>query len=165
MNETQLDSIEKAVGFALPAEYRRVAASPPFRPIGHDWVYWFYDDPSRVIEGTLAPLADGGYDQSHWQAGYLTIGESGGGDLYVMDTTVADLPVLCLCHETHAIEPAWPSFSVFVEDWIRTSGEIAQQRFNPTDTELRRRMRLGWIILAVSLGVPIVAWWVLWLLR
>jgi hypothetical protein len=83
--EAQLDRIEAAVGFALPAEYRRVAASPPFRPIGHDWVYWFYDDPTWVIEGTLTPLADGGYDRSGWQAGYLTIGQSGAGDLYVME--------------------------------------------------------------------------------
>lgn len=69
MTETQLDNIEAALGIALPAEYRRVAASPPFRPIGNDWVYWFYDDPNRVIEGTLAPLADGDYDQSGWLTG------------------------------------------------------------------------------------------------
>lgn len=163
MIEAQFDEIEAAVGYTLPTEYRRVAASPPFRPIGHDWVYWFYDDPTWVIEGTLAPLGDGGYDQSGWQAGYLTIGQSGAGDLYVMDTTADGLPVHCLCHETHAIEPEWPTFAAFVADWIRAPGEIAQ-RLAVEDADARRRMRLGWIILAVSLGVPLAAGWVLWLL-
>lgn len=164
MTEAQLDEIEAAVGFPLPAAYRRTAAAPPFQPIGRDWVYWFYDDPTRVIEGTLAPLADGDYDLAGWQPGYITIGQSGAGDLHVLNTTAAGLPVLCLSHETHAIEPEWPTFAEFVAEWMRTPGEIAQ-RMAAEAAEARRRQRLGWIILAVSLGVPLAAGCVVWLLR
>lgn len=119
MTEAQLDEIESHVGFALPAEYRRVAVASPFRPIGSDCVYWFFDDPNQVIEETLAPLSDGDYDKRGWQMGYLTIGNDGGGDLYVMDTSAPGLPVHCLSHESHQIEPDYRTFAGFVEDWIK----------------------------------------------
>ena len=76
----------------------------PFRPIGRDWVYWFYDDPKRVIHGTFFPLEDGGYAGPELLPRYVAVGESGGGDLYLLDTTADGLPVVCLSHETHAVE-------------------------------------------------------------
>lgn len=50
MTESELDEIEVAVEFSLPSEYQRVVLENPSRPIGQDCVYWFYDDPGRVIE-------------------------------------------------------------------------------------------------------------------
>lgn len=162
MTKAQLDEIEKSVMITLPAEYRRVAEASPFRPIGRDWVYWFYDDPTEVIESTLAPLPDGGYDKSGWQVGYLTIGQSAVGDLFVMDTRTTGLPIYCLSHETHTIELEWPSFETFIAEWIHISTEIESQKTD-IEADLHRRMRLGWLILTFSLGVPMAAYVVLWL--
>lgn len=163
--------IEAAVGFSLPDEYRRVAAAPPFRPVRGDLVYWFFNDPNKVIEATIAPLADSDYDMSGWQYSYLTIGESGAGDLYVMDTAVADLPVHCLSHDSHRIEPEYKTFTAFVEDWVK-----APERFEAKFTEEKARVRAEWnarlrrTAIFVFCAIPtsivlaaIVTWVLLWL--
>ncbi|MCO6454378.1 MAG: SMI1/KNR4 family protein [Pirellulaceae bacterium] len=167
MTEAQLDEIEAAVGFALPAEYRRVAAAPPFRPIGRDWVYWFYDDPGMIIEGTLAPLPDGGYNRDGWRADYLCIGESAAGDSYVLDTVTPGLPVLCRSHETHRVEPEYPTFAAFVEEWVKAP-EVVEANRAAERKEWRGRMRRAFIFVMCSVPVAIgfaglVSWVVLWL--
>jgi len=139
MTEVQLEEIEAVVGFSLPDEYRRVAVASPFRPIRGDSVYWFFDEPNQVIEATIAPLSDGNYDGTGWQDSLLTIGESGAGDLYVMDTADADLPVHCLSHESHRIEPEYKTFAAFVEDWVR-----APERFEAKIAEEKARERAEW---------------------
>lgn len=126
MTPAELDEIERAVGFSLPSAYRALAGRFPFRPVNPDWVYWFYDDPNRVIENTIAPLEDGGYDprspSSGWKPGFLTIGEGPAGDAYVMDTRAAGLPMHLLSHETLAFEfNEWPDLDAFVEHCLRTS--------------------------------------------
>lgn len=168
MTEAQLNEVEARVGFALPPEYRRVAVEFPFRPIGRDSVYWFYDDPARVIEGTLAPLADGEYDRAGWRDGFLTIGESAAGDLYILDTRAAGLPVLCLSHETHAIEPEWPTFAAFVAEWLAAPAEAeARQAAEAASAALasRRTTRLAPLILIAAIGVPLLGLLIVWLAR
>ena len=128
MTDAQLDAIETALGVTLPPAYRRVSREFPFRPIGPDWVYWFYNDPNRVIHGTRFPLEDGGYAGPELLPRYVVIGESGSGDPYLLDTAADGLPVVLLSHETHAIESAWPTFEAFVEEWVRAPAEIAARR-------------------------------------
>lgn len=171
MTEAQFAEIEAAVGFSLPDEYRRVAASPPFRPLRGDSVYWFFAEPDRVIGGTLAPLADGDYDMAGWQNTYLTIGESGAGDLYVMDTAAAGLPVHCLSHESHEIEPEYKTFAAFVEDWVqapeRSEANLAAEKARE-QAEWNRRLRKTAIFIicfipAAFVYAALVVWLVLWL--
>lgn len=170
MTEAQLREIEEAVGFPLPSEYRRLSIEFPFRPIGRDWVYWFYNDPARVIDGTLAPLADCDYDRNGWRGSYLTIGESGAGDLFVMDTAVAGLPVYSLGHESHRIEMEYPTFGVFIEEWIqapeRIEAEIAAARA-ADQAEWRKRIRrtIVFVLFAMPASVvfaALVSWAVIW---
>ena len=154
MTESQLAEIEAAIGFPLPEDYRRVAREFPFRPIGIDGIYWFYQDQRRVIEETIAPLADGGYNLEGWQQGYVTIGRGPEGDLYVLDTQTEGLPVLCLSHETHAIEPEWPSFRDFVDEWLRAPEEIRQRIDADTRAaaaEQSARMQRGMFVVAAIL--------------
>lgn len=171
MTEFQFEMIEAAVGFFLLDKYRRVAAAPPFRPVRGDLVYWFFNDPNKVIEATIAPLADGDYDMTGWQYSYLTIGESGAGDLYVMDTAVADLPVHCLSHESHRIELEYKTFAAFVEDWVKDP-----EKFEAKFAEEKVRLRTEWNVrlrraaIFVFCAIPasivlaaIVTWVLLWL--
>lgn len=165
MTDVQLDEIERRVGFALPAEYRRVAVAFPFRPIGYDCVYWFYNDPSRVIGETLTPLSDGDYDKCDWQAGYLTIGDDGGGNLYVMDTAAPGLPVHCLSHETHRFEPDYRTFAAFVDEWAKAPEAVEAER-----AEWRGRIRRTFVFVVCAIPVSLVlaalvSWVVLWLRR
>lgn len=162
MTEAQLDEMEAGVGFKLPPEYRRVAVASPFRPIGRDSVYWFFDDPSRVIQETLAPLADAGYDMADWRPGLLTIGESGAGDLYVMDSAAEGLPVHCLSHESHRLEPEYATFSAFVEEWVQAPRRIetacaAERAAEQAEWNGRMRRTLRFCLLAIPVSLVFAA--------
>ena len=54
MTDTELDTIEATLGVKLPPAYRRVSREFPFRPIGSDAIYWYYNHPERVIGATRA---------------------------------------------------------------------------------------------------------------
>ncbi len=163
MNAAQLKEVEAAVGFRLPEEYRQVSLNFPFRPIGRDRVYWFYDDPKRVIHDTLKPLADGGYNRVNWKNGYLAIGESAAGDLYVLDTTATALPVLCLSHETHAFEPEWPTFEAYMAEWLKTNE--GEQTASPEAKAQQRKMKLIVLILIIAIDLPLLVLLFIWLAR
>jgi hypothetical protein len=172
MQELGLDAIEQAVGFALPTAYREVATKSPFRPIGRDAIYWFFDDPQTVISETLAPLSDGEYDQTQWQNGFLAIGQSAAGDLYLLDTRSCDLPVLSLSHETHLLATEWPTFDAYVQEWIRVPDQIEHEigeRYAKSQVEQKARMRRGLkvvaAIIAFCLAFPFMLWVVIYLIK
>jgi hypothetical protein len=159
MTDDQLDAIEAALGLKLPGAYRDVSRAFPFRPIGRDVVYWFYNDPARVIGNTLEPLADGRYDRTGWQPGFVAIGHSPSGDPYVLDTATPGLPVLFLSHETHEIEPGWPTFEAFVAEWVRAPDEVERQAAEAaalTRARMRRGCLVAAIILAACVAVPLL---------
>lgn len=152
MTGEQLDAIESALGLKLPAEYRRASLAFPFRPIGRDWVHWFFDRPDWVIGESRTPLRDGDYDLAGWHGSFVVIGESAAGDLYFIDAARDDSPVFILLHETHALEEEWPSFAAFLEDWLRINKEmLAQQDAVPR--------RLRW---ALAVGIAVVVVGIVW---
>jgi hypothetical protein len=122
MTDDQLDAIEAALGVRLPAEYRRVSREFPFQPMGRDSAYWFYDDPAAVINTTRAPLG-GEYAGPDLLPRYVVIGDGPAGDAHLLDTEAAGAPVPVLSHETHAVEPEWPTFSAFVAEWVAAPAE------------------------------------------
>ena len=156
MSDAQLDAIETALGLALPPAYRQVSKAFPFRPIGPDRVYWFFDDPAEVVSATRFPLEDGGYAGPALPPRYVVVGASGGGDLYLLDTAAGGLPVALLSHETHAVEAGWPTFEAFVAEWVRAPDEIAALRA-AEDATARARQRLLWLVA----GVPLLCGFVL----
>jgi hypothetical protein len=90
-----------------------------------------------------------------------------------MDTTADGLPVHCLCHETHTIEPEWPSFAAFVEEWIqapeRIETTLAAERAGER-AEWRRRIRRAFVFVLCAIPASLVfaalvSWVVLWLRR
>ncbi len=164
----QLDEIEAGVGFSLPAEYRRVASEFPFRPIGRDCLYWFYNDPASVIGETLATVSEAGYERAGWQDGYLAIGNSAAGDTYVLDTRADGLPVHCLSHETNAVELLeWPSFQAFVAEWLAAPEECERRLAADSAAASAAqwaRMRRGLLTTSAILLGCLTLPWIVWLL-
>ncbi len=138
MTEAQLDKVEDTLGLKLPADYRAVSREFPFRRIGNEEVYWFYDDPDEVIWGTRDPMSPAGnYDKANWKPTYLLIGHGAAGDEHLIDTALAHSPVYLLSHEDHSIVEEWASLSAFVEDWNK---ETEQAEWQEADNARRRRI-------------------------
>ncbi len=164
MTNEQLDGIEAALRLKLPDEYRQVSVEFPFRPIGRDWVYWFYDDPQAVIGETRAPLAYGDYDRHGWRDSFVVIGQSAAGDLYLLDTAAAGSTVFCLSHETHAIEVEWTTFDGFVQDWLHAPEDAARRQAAATQPG-----EIGWhrwrlimaLVFLFGVVLPLLAYWLL----
>jgi hypothetical protein len=127
MTDDQLDAVEAALGVELPAEYRRVSREFPFRPLGRDAVYWFFNDPAAVIAATRTPLG-GEYPGAPLLPRYVAIGHSPAGDVYLLDLDAPGHSVVVLSHETHAVEPEWPTFAAFVTEWVRAPTDLEEER-------------------------------------
>jgi hypothetical protein len=162
VTDSQLDKIEAALGIRLPADYRRLSRAFPFKPIGRDWVYWFFNDPDRVIGSTLYPLQDGRYAGPDLLPRYVAIGQSAGGDPYLLDTASAESPVLCLSHETHAIEPAWATFAAFTEEWLAVQDRIDEAAVDRG--RIHRGVVIAGLIIIAALALPMGGVFLLWLL-
>jgi hypothetical protein len=77
-------------------------------------------------------LSDGEYDHAAPGDTFVVIGDSGAGDVYLLDTAFSS-PVYSPGHATHRIEPERPASAAYVEEWVR----IAQSM---TGSLGRRRM-------------------------
>ena len=154
MTDTQLDRIETELGLRLPADYRAVSQEFPFRTIGNERVYWFYDDPNSVIQNTRVPMSDGDYDMANWNPTYLIIGRGAAGDEHLIDTALAHSSVYLLSHEDHSIVEEWPSLSAFVEDWNK---QAEQSAWAEADHTRKRKIQsqqtghLAWAMLTIVL--------------
>ena len=135
MTDAQLDRIEAELRLTLPADYRATSKQFPFRRIGNEDVYWFYDNPDAVIQNTRYPMIDGNYDIANWKPTYVIIGRGAAGDEHLIDTALVDSPVYLLSHEDRSIVEEWPSMAAFVDYWEheyelaeRAEAERARQR-------------------------------------
>jgi hypothetical protein len=157
MTEAQLREIETTLDVRLPERYRAACLTLRFRPVGGDVVYWFFDDPARVIQETRYPLEDGEYDQANWKPSYLTIGNSAVGDLYLLDTARGDAsPVYCLSHEDHSITEDWPNFRAFVADWYQQGQEQLVAQWDAERETLAKQSRRNWQIMLAFFGLLIL---------
>lgn len=136
MTDADLRRIEAELRLTLPNDYRRLVLASPFRPVGHDRVYWLYADPDEVIRATREPLS-GYYEGVGWLPTHLAIGETAMGDQYVLDVARTPSPVYCLSHETHQFEDEFPDLATFVAYWTR---EVAGAREQPE----RSRTKQWW---------------------
>lgn len=160
MTEAQLDKIEAELGLKLPADYRAVSREFPFRRIGDEEVYWFYDDPEKVINATRSPMDASDYDMANWKPTYLVIGHGAAGDEHLIDTALAESPVYLLSHEDHSIVEEWANLSAFVEDWNQETEQAEREeasRAYQNSLEAQRIRRLLTILTALVVIVILLA--------
>ena len=112
MTDVQLDAVEADLGVRLPEAYRRACREAAPEPGGA----WLFDHPESVVNSTRCPLDEGDYGGPELLPRYVAVGDSGAGDLWLLDLETDGTPVPCLSHETHAVEPEWPSFAAFDAD-------------------------------------------------
>ena len=154
MTETQLDRIEAELGLKLPADYRAASREFPFRRMGNEEVYWFYDDPEQVINATRYPMNASDYDMTNWKPTYLTIGHGAAGDEHLIDTALTESPVYLISHEDLSIVEEWASLSAFVEDWeqevkLWEQGEVERARQRQLETQRLRRLAVVMMLIII----------------
>ncbi len=154
MTDTQLDKIEAELGLKLPADYRAVSREFPFRPMGNEEVYWFYDDPEAVINTTRFPMSASDYDRTSWKPTYLVIGHGAAGDEHLIDTALTHSPVYLISHEDLSIVEEWASLSAFVEDSNREVDQAERaeaERERNRKAESQKTRRIAVILLIILL--------------
>jgi hypothetical protein len=155
MTEADLDRIERALGFPLPAFYRRFMAEYPrwlldrqppwFDPIT-EWD--FADDPGRVIEFNRFVRAQepGEYfEDVPWPDEYLVIGSESDQNYYLINRISGEETVYRWSHEDGQLQTvagSLPEFRdnlcVWFEEWKRAAEQDSafdgSQREPPSDT-------------------------------
>lgn len=154
MTDTQLDRIEAELELKLPADYRAVSREFPFRPIGNEEVYWFYDDPEKVINATRLPMYASDYDRANWKPTYLVIGHGAAGDEHLIDTALTHSPVYLISHEDLSIVEEWASLSAFVEysnQEVEQAERAEAERERNRKVESQKTRRIAAILLIILL--------------
>jgi hypothetical protein len=138
MTEADLDHIERALGFPLPAFYRRFMANYPRwlldkQPEGFDPVteWEFADDPDRVIEFNCFVRAqeDGWFfDGRPWPDELLVVGSEDDQNYFAVDRLSGDEGVLFWSHEDGSLTRVADSLAGYTEWLARWWGDIRRDR-------------------------------------
>src|SRR5262245_31553091 len=129
MTKTDLDLIEHALGFALPAFYKRFMLDYPPELLSakpDDWspiTDWeFADNPRRIIEMNQYVRAqpDGHFvEDGPWPDRYFVIGEEeDAGNYYAIDRLSGDETVFMFHHESGDIGPLFTKSLDEFRDWM-----------------------------------------------
>jgi hypothetical protein len=127
MTEADLDSIEQALGFALPGFYRRYMVNYPRwlldkQPDGFDPVteWEFADEPERVIEFNqfVREQEEGWFfDDRTWPDELLVIGSEDDQNYFAVDRFKEDEGVLFWSHEDGSLRSITESLAGYTE-WL-----------------------------------------------
>jgi hypothetical protein len=138
MTNADLDRIEQALGFPLPAFYRRFMAEYPRWLQGRQppWLnpiteWGFADNPDRVIEfNRFVRAQEPGwfFDDRRWPDEYLVIGSEYDQNYYLVDRLSGEETVYRWSHEDgelEAVARSLPEFRdnlcVWFDEWKRDS--------------------------------------------
>jgi hypothetical protein len=152
MTEAQLQTIEQELGRRLPEDYRSI-----IREFGGQ-IDGLFDDPDEVIQATRFPMDASDYDSENWKPSYIAIGDSGAGDLYLLDTAFESSPVYVLSHEDLSITAEWTSIAAFIatEQAWREKKERESQKKAEQERERGRNRRVFLLALFAMIGLPLV---------
>lgn len=127
MTEADLDRIESALGFALPAFYREYmqAYAPDLRAQQPEWLrpvneWEFADDPDRVIalNRSVRAQAEGYFfDDRPWPDELLVIGSEHDQNYFAIDRLSGDEGMLFWSHEDGSLSRIADSLPGY-RDWL-----------------------------------------------
>jgi hypothetical protein len=117
MTLEELDQIEQSLGITLPAEYRAAMSAYPFPADSSAAELWMPDDAQRVLALNQS-YRQGPRGTSDWPRHLFLLGDDGGEEAFVLDTSSRPYPVLICERETGRLKPLLPDFLSFVQ-WQR----------------------------------------------
>jgi hypothetical protein len=114
MTAQDLDRIELSLGIALPAEYRTVMMAYPFPSDSSAAELWMPDDAERVL------VLNEGYRRgpgrsTDWPRHLFLLGDDGGEEAFVLDTSAVPYPVAAYQLETGRLRPLVGDFQAFMQ--------------------------------------------------
>jgi len=122
MTTGDLDEIERTLGIVLPAEYRATMMAYPFPAESSAAELWMPDDARRVVELNQdyrrAPRG-----QTSWPRHLFLVGDDGGEEAFVLDTSTPPYPVAVYELESGRLRPHAADFLAFVQ---RLWGDLAE---------------------------------------
>jgi hypothetical protein len=130
VTDRDFEAIERALGFALPAHYKRVMLAYPQSLLAAKPKGWapiteweFADNPQRIIEMNRYVREQGaGYfvEEEQWPDRFFVIGEEadGAGNYYAIDRLCADETVYWFNHEDGQILPTHTKSLSEFRNWM-----------------------------------------------
>lgn len=142
MTEQDLKRIETELNVRLPEDYQAyclsitvncadpIAADPIGIGADYNGVYGdryngLFSHVENVIQSTRDPIISEEDDLSNWKPDYIVIGETGAGDLYLLDTSLAVSPLYVKSHEDASIVEEYPTLADYLADYARIEKEFA----------------------------------------
>lgn len=114
MTEGDFTTIEHSLGVILPAAYRRLMSAYPF---GDDRPSDAYlPDNAAYICRLNQHIRDERVCEKLWRTELLAIGTSLGGDVFALDTSLADSPVLRFSQDHQTVH----SVAATLDEWVGT---------------------------------------------
>jgi hypothetical protein len=122
MTAEDLDQIEVRLGIALPTEYRTTMMAYPFPADSSAAELWMPDDAERVL-ALNESYRRGPRGPTDWPRHLFLLGDDGGEEAFVLDTSAAPYPVVIYELETGRLRSLVADFHAFVQ-W--QSDELAK---------------------------------------
>lgn len=113
MTESDFATIEKSLGITVPTPYRRLMLAYPFRDDRPSEA--FIPDDAQYLCGLNRQIREDAVFSELWRPEYFAIGTTWwGGDAHILDTSLADSPVLKLSPDDQAVT----TIGANLEAWV-----------------------------------------------
>jgi hypothetical protein len=114
MTADDLDHIERTLGIVLPAEYRQTMMAYPFPADSSAAELWMPNDVGRVL-ALNEDYRRGTHGLTSWAQHLFLVGDDGGEEAFVLDTSTPPYPVVVYELETGHLRPQAGDFPAFVQ--------------------------------------------------
>ena len=128
MTAEDLDRIERSLGIALPAAYRTTMITYPFPADSLAAELWMPDDAQRVL-ALNESYRHSPRGPTDWPRHLFLLGDDGGEEAFVLETSAAPYPVRIYELETGRLKPLVADLHAFVQwQWDQLAEIEADER-------------------------------------